>query len=425
MMVPMTVTLPADSAHPVLRFEAGLRADLEGLIDRVPFMSAADTAEALREHHANQARLDALRLALIARAEQVGVPAVDACTSMEAWLRTQLLVDPGEARRQVRLARRLEDPARALTRAALATGRLDVVAARVILEAVEALPRAVEPALRRRAEAHLVGLAHCHDVRDLRGLARHLEDVINPEGAEQREADALARAEAAASRESWCHVWFDEHTHSVTGSFKTDLVTGRKLARMLEGLMNPARPDPIPLADEEGKTLSADERRGQALAELIARVPQGGLPTSGGCEPVVVVTMTLETLAGGLKAAVLDTGEHLSPGLARRLAARHGVIPAVLGSRGEVLDLGRRARLASKKQRLAMSLQQGGRCAVEGCDRPITWAEAHHLQPWRSGGRTDLGNMVMPCKRHHTMADHPDFRTELIAPGRLRITRRT
>ena len=49
----------------------------------------------------------------------------------------------------------------------------------------------------------------------------------------------------------------------------------------------------------------------------------------------------LETLLGGIKAAKLDTGEHISAGLARRIACEAGIIPAVLGGKSEVLDLGR------------------------------------------------------------------------------------
>ena len=53
---------------------------------------------------------------------------------------------------------------------------------------------------------------------------------------------------------------------------------------------------------------------------------------TGGVSATVVVTMTVDTLMGGLKAAQLDTGHRISPGLARRLACRAGIIPAVLGA---------------------------------------------------------------------------------------------
>ena len=64
-------------------------------------------------------------------------------------------------------------------------------------------------------------------------------------------------------------------------------------------------------------------------------------PSSGGLNAAVVVTMGLETLLGGLGAATLDSGDRIAPGEARRMACAAGVIPAVLGSRSQLLDLGR------------------------------------------------------------------------------------
>ncbi|WP_366519831.1 hypothetical protein [Nocardioides sp.] len=57
------------------------------------------------------------------------------------------------------------------------------------------------------------------------------------------------------------------------------------------------------------------------------------------------MTMSLATLTGGLKAASIDTGTRISAGQARRLACEAGIIPAVLGGKSEVLDLGRTRRL--------------------------------------------------------------------------------
>ena len=79
--------------------------------------------------------------------------------------------------------------------------------------------------------------------------------------------------------------------------------------------------------------------------------------------------MTLQTLLGGLRAAQLDTGHRISAGHARRLACRAGIIPAVLGTQSQVLDLGRKARFHSGPQRIALAIEQQG-CTAEGCDWP-------------------------------------------------------
>ena len=54
------------------------------------------------------------------------------------------------------------------------------------------------------------------------------------------------------------------------------------------------------------------------------------------------------------------TGELLAPETVRRMACDAAIIPAVLGSKGEVLDLGRTVRLATPKQVQALWIRDKG-----------------------------------------------------------------
>ena len=95
--------------------------------------------------------------------------------------------------------------------------------------------------------------------------------------------------------------------------------------------------------------------------------------------------MPLDTLMGGLKAAKLDTGETISPGLARRLACEAGIIPAVLGGASQVLDLGHKRRFHNEAQRIVKIIEAGG-CEIQGCDWPpghVPHAPPHPLEPGR------------------------------------------
>jgi hypothetical protein len=76
--------------------------------------------------------------------------------------------------------------------------------------------------------------------------------------------------------------------------------------------------------------------------------------------------MSLDSLITGLGVATLDSGGRISAGEARRLACGAGLVPAVLGSRSEVLDLGRTSRLFKLPQRRVMGLRDGG-CTAEDC----------------------------------------------------------
>src|SRR6478752_3533287 len=95
--------------------------------------------------------------------------------------------------------------------------------------------------------------------------------------------------------------------------------------------------------------LTTPEAMGQAFCKLITRYPTKKLPTTGSLNATLVVMIDEDSLMGRVeKAGLLDTGERISPALARRLACEAGMIPAVLGGRSEVLDLGRAKRLFTK-----------------------------------------------------------------------------
>ena len=96
-------------------------------------------------------------------------------------------------------------------------------------------------------------------------------------------------------------------------------------------------------------------RHGIALTQLLESVQANDLPRTGGCGATVVVSMTLDQLMARLDTAgvcTLDTGGRISATEARRLACSAGIIPIVLGGRGQVLDVGRKRRLHTEAMRL-------------------------------------------------------------------------
>ena len=136
--------------------------------------------------------------------------------------------------------------------------------------------------------------------------------------------------------------------------------------------------------------------------------------------------MTLDDLLARLTAAgvaTLDTGHRISAGQARRLAARHRVIPAVLGAKSEILDQGHAKRLFTKAQRLALAQTQGG-CTADGCDAPAAMCHAHHDQPWSTGGPTDLANGRLLCGHHHRRIHDPAYDVTHLPGGKVIFHRR-
>ena len=202
------------------------------------------------------------------------------------------------------------------------------------------------------------------------------------------------------------------------GRFRIPLLHGHILRKFLLAIASPARPahaaeaeDGAAAASDLGATadLSTPVRHGLAFCELLEAIPTKSLPKAGGSWVAVVVMMTLEQLTDALEAhgiCDLDTGGQISAGEARRLACTAGIIPAVLGGKSEVLDLGRRRRLHNRAQRLAMSIRDRG-CTAVGCDRPPAMCQAHHDHPWSQGGHTDVVSGRLLCGHHHRRIHDP------------------
>ena len=84
------------------------------------------------------------------------------------------------------------------------------------------------------------------------------------------------------------------------------------------------------------------------------------------------------------------------------------MIPAVFGTAGQPLVVGRASRFATTAQRRALTLRDKG-CAHPGCGRGPRWTTPHHVVPWAQGGATDLTNLVLLCQAHHRVVHHSDW----------------
>ena len=101
-----------------------------------------------------------------------------------------------------------------------------------------------------------------------------------------------------------------------------------------------------------------------------------------------------QTLSGRLA-----DGTTLAPATVRRLACDAEIIPAVFGSDGVPIDVGRGERLATPIQRALLATRDGG---CRGCGVRPEWCYAHHIWHWVDGGPTDLDNLVLLCQSCHT-----------------------
>ncbi|MDO9494888.1 MAG: DUF222 domain-containing protein [Nocardioides sp.] len=400
-----------DRDHPILAAVSVIGDELDG-IEHSPAWSLTDeeTRRALVEATRLVARLSALELKVAAHADRNRVGDASGATSTGVWWANATRMTQAEAARKVKLARALEqhDP----VAEALTSGEVLLDQARVVVEAVAALPDTVQPQVRTQARDHLLGAAKHFDATALRIQGRRILDVVAPEVGEAEEAKQLAKEEREAEAKARLTM-HDDGRGQVHGRFTIRAAEADMLRKALHALASPK-------AGGEGLS---PHGMGLAFMDYVRRYPTDKLPTAGGVNASVMVTMTLETLLGGLQAAQLDTGTMISPGLARKLACDAGILPLALGGKSEPLDVGRKRRFHTTAQRIAMQVRDNG-CVATGCARPGSWCDAHHLTQWAKGGGTSVQDGVLLCHRHHTLAHHEDYDLTHHPNGKISFTKR-
>ncbi|GAB6858184.1 HNH endonuclease signature motif containing protein [Microbacterium xylanilyticum] len=122
----------------------------------------------------------------------------------------------------------------------------------------------------------------------------------------------------------------------------------------------------------------------------------------------------VQTVDGqGVLAPVARTEDGLTAlpaAVAERRICEAGSVPVTVDSCGNPLDVGRESRLFTPRQRIGLAIRDGG-CRWNGCDRPASYCEAHHIDEWaRDDGRTDIDRGILLCRFHHMQLHHGGWR---------------
>ncbi len=151
-----------------------------------------------------------------------------------------------------------------------------------------------------------------------------------------------------------------------------------------------------------------------ALVEICRRAMATDLDTTRG--PLTDVTLVVN--ATEPLAAHTPGGVRLQDTKTRKLLCDARLHPVVVDGLGVPLDLGRAARRARPGQRRAMALREGG-CVFPGCSLPASWCDAHHLDEWSSGGRTDARRLASLCPHHHGVVHRTGWQMHALHDGRF------
>jgi hypothetical protein len=369
-----------------------LRADVAELaaLDVVA-LSDVELLDALRALHPLLCQTEALRTRLIGAVHGRGAAALDGAVSTVSWLRCRLRL--GDAGAQVRVAKALQG----LPHVADAYGRGEMSFAHAAAITEVASDIGAE-ALAAGADKLLAEQAAALGPAATRRAAVRVRDYFDPEAAERRTRRVFADRWLAVDR-------------TIHGCVSIQGVLDPEGGELVLSTLGALTPPPIP-----GDSRSPGVRRADALVQM-CRLAGAATPEAGGAKPHVSVTIDWQTLRDGLTATASTPGGRLGSGMpihastARRLACDATLIPAVLGSAGEPLDIGRATRLVPAGMRRALVLRDRG-CRFPGCDRPPQWTDAHHVQPWAQGGATRVGNLLLLCRHHHTTVHEGGWRLD-------------
>nr|WP_272956069.1 DUF222 domain-containing protein [Actinopolymorpha rutila] len=243
--------------------------------------------------------MDALKLAMVARAEASDVGKTTGAATTATWLRTAQRMSKTEASATVTLARDL-DRTVTLTARALTRGELSFKHAQVIAFAIKDLPTWIGPEQRLKAEEYLIEESRRRNPDDVRLLGKHLLQVLAPEEWERRLGKELDDAERAAERKRSLKYVPNGIPGSETVVIKLPVLEMEQLRKLIEALVaSDTRPDP----DER----PLDQRRGDAFAELIAQwAQQQASPNRGRGRDCVTVTVGVDQLLTGLGFGTID-----------------------------------------------------------------------------------------------------------------------
>jgi hypothetical protein len=385
--------------------------------------SRMELAETVTTIEALKSTLDSLELQVVAELEATdGVKHAgwagtkDFCTAVTGGHR-------GAGPAMVHLAEDLQAAVFASVSAALRDGWLSVTKAHVIARAVHRLPSGTDKA---KAVSLLLAEAKRLDASELKRAGRHLLRVLDPDGEDRREEAALQREERAAHQARFLTIR-DDH---LGGAHLKGRCSIEDAAIVKATLMSLSAPQPAegPTCDsgtcrEPGCRHDGTDPRDHgarmldALVETCRRAQTAEvLPTQHGASPRLTLLMDYADLVAGCGVAATETGEQISASAVRRLCCDAEVIPAVLGSDSEVLDVGRTRRLVTPAIWKAL-VARDRRCRFPGCRRPPLMCHAHHLVHWLDGGPTSTDNLLLLCGHHHRLVHAGPWRLHLFAAG--------
>ncbi|GGV27555.1 HNH endonuclease [Paenarthrobacter nicotinovorans] len=370
------------------------------------------------------------------------------------FLRARLRIGIGEARRRLALANEIlpgagitgqQIPARRQRLAdALHTGQVPSRSATIISTALDKAQHFTDPDTLTGMEHALTTTATQSDPDFVTTMANRWIDHIDHNGPEPTE-EALHHVQGAFLRRQRRHGLHHLEIFATTEQYET-------LTTAMNAATNPRLTNTTGTTGTgtTGPQLDRRSRAQKLLDGLVGAcavaMTTGKLPSNGGLRPQLTVTIdhhdlfqhlthtttsaTKETNTpkqpnathqpGPRNTASTNTRNTVSTGTAtytgpihpntiRKIACDADILPVLLGTDSQILDIGRTTRIFPPHIRKAITARDGG-CAFPDCTLPAPWCEAHHITYWSQGGTTGTNNATLLCSHHHHLIHKEHWR---------------
>lgn len=327
-------------------------------------------------------RMEAVFAEGLRRFDGAGEYRADGALSSIAWLKWKCKLSGGAAAERVGIARQIEKLPQ--TQQAFSNGSVGYQQVAMLVRTAEN----VGTAPIREHEAALLQAARTMDAGQFAAATKDFEQRVDAES-------VLAEANRAYGRR-YLHL-----SEPGNGLVRLDGLLdaeGGAIVRTALGAVTSRDKD-----DER----TAGQRTHDALIDLCKRSLDGGtLPERGGQRPHLIITTTVDNLAGlpGQPSGQLMGTAGVPAEAIRRQACDSAV--SRITNRAQHAELEAEVSHASRTIppaiRRAIVVRDRG-CVFPGCGRPPEWTDGHHLRHWIDGGPTTVENLALLCRRHHRM----------------------
>jgi Domain of unknown function (DUF222) len=311
-------------------------------------------------------RLDARISDAVATHDRAGLWELDGATSMTAWLTDRAAMPRPRATATVARARKLAHlpaTAAASRHGALSSGQIEAIAANLDADTL---------AVFADHETVMVPTLVDLSVRDVAtAMAAWRQCATAHRDPQPEPAQALYLSRTLAGR------WrLDANLGPETGDL---LATALRLAQCPDTDGEPAR--------------SPATRRGDALADICRHfLDHQHTRRAGRHRPHLNLVLDIDRYRALRTAGAASVeGTRLDRTSTDRLLCDAALHRVLSHGRSAILDYGTATRTIPAPLYNTLTIRDH-HCRFPGCDRPTTWCEGHHIQPWQAGGPTNLAN---------------------------------